>query len=295
MNPDNERPPLNLPGGRTVSYMEFGDPHGFPSIYFHGTPGSALEGAVFHQAGLSQGVRVLALDRPGVAGSSPTPSRMLSDYATDVHQVARQLHLPEYSVFGWSGGAAYALAVGAQLAQEVRAIGLLSPQVPQTRSPNLFDRAMTRAFHHLISGTAKIPAIADSVMGAAFWMGDITRRQARVAGVFRKVLAASAIRGTKNGAASGVEDSLVLQSRWDLTIEQMAHLLSAQNPPVPIWAWQGGKDLVTSTDGAMLLESKLPDFHLQFDKYASHLQVLLDNPNTVLRILKTPPAIQGTS
>jgi pimeloyl-ACP methyl ester carboxylesterase len=40
MKTDNS---LTLPDGRKVAYAEFGQPDGYPVLYFHGSPSSRLE------------------------------------------------------------------------------------------------------------------------------------------------------------------------------------------------------------------------------------------------------------
>jgi hypothetical protein len=56
---------LRLGDGRRLGYAQYGVPDGEPFFYFHGHPGSRLEGRFAHAAAAAAGLRVLALDRPG--------------------------------------------------------------------------------------------------------------------------------------------------------------------------------------------------------------------------------------
>ena len=67
---------VRLADGTDVGYAEVGDPGGRPVLHLHGTPGSRLEVHIpaARRAAEDLGVRLIALDRPGV-GLSPFSSR----------------------------------------------------------------------------------------------------------------------------------------------------------------------------------------------------------------------------
>ena len=109
---------LTLPSGRTLGYATYGSPTGPALFYFHGIPGSRIEGAELHPAAVTLGIRVIAVDRPGLGLSSYVPNRLVADWAADVDQLARHLELKTYRVIGRSGGAAYALACANALPRE---------------------------------------------------------------------------------------------------------------------------------------------------------------------------------
>jgi hypothetical protein len=86
---------LRLADGRWLSYRELGDSRGQPVMYFHGTPSSSAEIAVFGSGErfASRGLRVVALDRPGSGGSSFLPARRILDWPGDVVSLADHLDL----------------------------------------------------------------------------------------------------------------------------------------------------------------------------------------------------------
>ena len=61
---------IALPDGRSLAYAEFGDPDGRPVLFFHGTPGYRLNPWTTDAELRSLGVRLIALDRPGVGRST---------------------------------------------------------------------------------------------------------------------------------------------------------------------------------------------------------------------------------
>src|SRR6478609_275871 len=64
---------FRLADGRDVEYLEVGDPSGQPVVHLHGTPGTAGSGALLEDAARRNGVRLLAVSRPGYGRSTTTP------------------------------------------------------------------------------------------------------------------------------------------------------------------------------------------------------------------------------
>jgi pimeloyl-ACP methyl ester carboxylesterase len=93
-----------LQDGRTLAYMESGDPAGYPVMYAHGGPGSRLEAEWFNDVGIRKGFRIIATDRPGHGESSYLENRVLLDYPSDISELADALNIDKFGVIGWSGG-----------------------------------------------------------------------------------------------------------------------------------------------------------------------------------------------
>lgn len=101
------------PDGRTVSYLELGEPTGRPLIHFHGTGFSALEALTGARAARDAGIRLIAFDRPGFGGSTAFPGRDLATVAFDSLALADHLGIEGFDVSGFSGGVPHALAAAA--------------------------------------------------------------------------------------------------------------------------------------------------------------------------------------
>ena len=67
------RQTLELPGGRTLGYAEWGDPSGVPLFHFHGSSSSRLEHPLRPED--LEGVRMVTIDRPGHGLSDFQPGR----------------------------------------------------------------------------------------------------------------------------------------------------------------------------------------------------------------------------
>jgi pimeloyl-ACP methyl ester carboxylesterase len=118
---------LLLPSGRHMGIAEQGDPQGVPVLFFHGFVGSRLQCPPDGTVPASVGVRLLAVDRPGIGLSDRVPGRRLLAWAADIKMVTEVLHLPRFAILGWSAGAPHALACACLIPERVAAIGLASP------------------------------------------------------------------------------------------------------------------------------------------------------------------------
>jgi pimeloyl-ACP methyl ester carboxylesterase len=119
-----------LPDGRSLAYAEFGDPDGRPVLFFHGTPGYRLNPWTTDAEQRSIGVRLVALDRPGVGRSTPQPRRRLLDWPEDVQKLADALEIERFAVVGFSNGGPHAAACAYRLGPRVIGTALVAPMPP---------------------------------------------------------------------------------------------------------------------------------------------------------------------
>lgn len=101
--------------GRTLAYLEVGDPRGPLVLHNHGGPSSRLEARLFGVAAAKRGLRFVCVDRPGIGQSSPQKVRTYSAWAADLSAVADALGRDEFGVTGWSEGGPWALAAAAYI------------------------------------------------------------------------------------------------------------------------------------------------------------------------------------
>lgn len=143
---------VTLPDGQILEYADLGDASGRPVLYFHGTPATAGMGAVVADAARTNGVRLVALSRPGY-GASTTSAPGLTSVAGDAVDLADQLGLDEVVAMGTSGGAPYALALAALAPDRVSSVAVLGgPGSHSEVSPEDLDESDLRAIELLDAG-----------------------------------------------------------------------------------------------------------------------------------------------
>ena len=101
--------------GRSLSYLEVGDPHGPLVIHNHGGPSSRFEARFFADSVSKNRLRLICVDRPGMGQSSPQKTRTYSGWAVDLITIADALGYHEFGVTGWSEGGPWALAAAAYI------------------------------------------------------------------------------------------------------------------------------------------------------------------------------------
>lgn len=121
---------VQLSDGRTLADVDCGDPEGRPVFYFHGGPGSRLEGLLFDDLSRESGIRLIALDRPGYGLSTPKKDRSYLDWANDVSELADHLGIDRFGVLGWSSGGPYAAVVAHQLPERVTVAAIVAGEGP---------------------------------------------------------------------------------------------------------------------------------------------------------------------
>ena len=116
---------ITLKNGFKLAYAEYGDSHGNPIFFFHGTPGSRYFRPP-DEITARMGVKLICVDRPGYGESSFQPNRRVLDWPDDITQLADALRLDQFSIICHSGGEPYALACTYLLPGRVRAAAIIS-------------------------------------------------------------------------------------------------------------------------------------------------------------------------
>ena len=129
---------IQLPDGRRLAYAIYGDPHGQPVFFFHGSPGSRYQAWVLNRPAASLGLRIIAPERPGFGCSDFQIGRAIHHWPDDVRALADALKLGRFAVLGASGGGPYAAACAACLPDRLNRAVLVASIGPMTL-PGIMD------------------------------------------------------------------------------------------------------------------------------------------------------------
>jgi len=127
-----------------VGISEYGDPDGIPVLYFHGFPGSRLDGNLFDfdKTGKECNTRIIGIDRPGIGISDFQPDRTLLDWPEVVLSLADNLGIEKFSILGVSGGGPYALSCAYAIPERLLSISTVSGMGPYSYKESLNGKAM---------------------------------------------------------------------------------------------------------------------------------------------------------
>lgn len=128
--PEMKSETVRLADGRRLGLLQSGDLDGKPILFFHGFGASRLCVHPNEALAWRLGVRLIAVDRPGIGLSDPHPGRSLTDWAQDMAVLADQLEIRRFAVLGWSTGGPHALVCAACLSGRVAGVGLAGSAVP---------------------------------------------------------------------------------------------------------------------------------------------------------------------
>src|SRR4051794_41416932 len=121
---------VTTPDGRTLRVLDVGADDGPVLVVHHGTPGARPLYRTEVDSAAEPGLRLVAYDRPGYGGSTPSPGRSVVDAATDVATILDALGVERFATYGGSGGGPHALACAAVLPERCAAAVTLAGVAP---------------------------------------------------------------------------------------------------------------------------------------------------------------------
>lgn len=248
--PDSQQPVreevIRMPDGRRLAYAEYGDPVGTPVFFFHGYPGSRLEGALGDGPARTRHVRIIAADRPGFGLSDAQPGRKILDWPRDVVQLADALGIERFAVAGISGGGPYAAACAYAIPERLTAAAIISGVGP-FEAPGATE-GMSRQNRVLFALSRRAPWLSGIPL---FVMAQVIRRwpdraltqmTKAMPDADRKVLSDPAVAGAfkadareafRRGIRGAVQEGTLYARPWGFSLEAIR---------IPVHLWQGGVD-----------------------------------------------------
>ncbi|HET7070998.1 MAG TPA: alpha/beta hydrolase [Nocardioides sp.] len=143
---------VTLREGRTLEYVDLGDPAGPPVLFFSGTPATGGQARVIVEAVERHGVRVVGPSRPGYGASTLTPPSLAAT-ATDTLELADELGLDRFVTLGLSGGGPFALAVAALTPERVTSVAVHAGPAPYVEvKPEVLEDVDRRALAMIADG-----------------------------------------------------------------------------------------------------------------------------------------------
>ena len=150
---------VTLRDGRRVGFAEYGPASGRPVLWFHGTPGGRRQvPPEVRIAATERGVRLVALERPGVGASTGHAYASILEWADDVEECLDLLGIDQVGLIGLSGGGPYVLACASRFPERVVA-GAVIGSVAPSRGEDAAEGgpvALTARFNGVL-GTFRTP------------------------------------------------------------------------------------------------------------------------------------------
>ena len=279
---------LNLPGGRVLSYDQYGNQDGLPVFFFHGTPGSRLDWGLFANGAIIDklGIRLIAVDRPGMGHSTFQPGRRFLDWAQDVIDLADALKLEHFSILGYSSGGAYALACAFKIHHRLLRVGVVSGDGPYYL-PGLTDSISPLALWYLYL-SRRLPWFYRQIQRGVKWTAQylpalfLAGFRSQLPDVDREIFAQARVQQTllgtvresmRHGARGAQWDTALMLGQWDFDPQAIS---------IPVHLWYGEADHSTSPAMGRYLAEQIPNSIVRFYPQEGHLSLLARHTEEIL-------------
>lgn len=276
---------LQLECGRSLAYAQFGARAGIPVIYCHGFPGSRIEAGIAHQTASSLGIRIVAIDRPGLGESESAPGRTILGWADDVQALADHLELGEFHVLGVSGGAPYALACALRLSRRIRSVAIVSGHGPPESVNDTSATSTSGLGLRVVGKFPRAAPVVSSVLGVVVRYappvlfallrarGSPLDRRTLDDDAFRSVLRASLREAFRHGASGAATDLRLLCASWGFEPKRLN---------VPVHIWHGEADRIVPASMGRYLERSLPNCQATYLEAHGHYSLVHDCTQRIL-------------
>jgi pimeloyl-ACP methyl ester carboxylesterase len=282
MAADHPMQTITLRDGRALAYAEYGDAKGTPAFYFHGTPGSRLEGEHLHAAAVVGRVRIIGVDRPGFGGSTFLAGRQFHDWPDDLIQLADALGIGRFGVIGLSGGGPHVAACAARIADRLIAACVLSGAAPKEArietARSWWRRLLYRwnyfTFPLFARGFAAQMAFFAKRTPASRFPKFIDKRvmsRPRAREQFKR----STVEAFRNGSRGAAHEFTLHSRSWRTDPATVA---------MPVHMWHGDADTIVPFETARWLAERYPDARATWLPGEGHL-LFVDHAGEVISVV----------
>lgn len=262
---------------RILCYCEFGDSQGIPVFYSHATPGSRLEGALFHSLAAKQNFRIICIDRPGMGESTFLPDRKLLDYPNDIIELADELNIEKFGMIGWSGGGVYGLACGYALPLRLLFNIVLAGYTSFREMSKASGYIHSRLDHVSVGLSKKHPLLfklyfelvaiclkVAPIMSYGAFVASLNQSDKNIAKqrIFKSILSQSQKEAFKEGCNGVATDTMIHYSDLGFSLQQIK---------APIQILHGDKDLLVPVEFSVFNSAQIPVCQLHILEGEGHL------------------------
>lgn len=247
--------------GGVLAVQEAGPADGPAVLVHHGTPSAGRLSRAQVESAEARGLRLIAYDRPGYAGSTAQPGRSVADVVRDVARILDVLGVDRFATYGFSGGGPHALACAALLGGRCMAAASIAGVGPCDADDldwlagmgegNLAEFAAAEQGIGTLTefceqDARQLLAVTPDQLAEAMRPHLSHVDAAVLTGELAAFLHGSMVDGLEPGVHGWVDDDIAFLTPWGFDVGAIA---------VPVLVWQGDQDLmVPAAHGRWLRE-----------------------------------------
>lgn len=290
---------MRLAAGRDLGFAEYGDPNGRPVLWFHGTPGGRRQIPPAARAAADElGIRLVALERPGIGASSPHLYPNVLGWAADAGEAADRLGVDRFACIGLSGGGPYVLACAHEHPDRVT-VGAVLGGVAPSRGADAIAGGLVGMLAPIAPavGALRVPlnlalwSAVQCVLPARSLVFDAYVRTSpegdrRVfeRAEMKEMFLDDLVRAVRRGVGAPLADLVLFARDWGF---------SPSGVRVPIRLWHGDADPIVPLGHGEHLAALIPDAQLRIRPGESHLGGLDAAEEVFAEVLALWPGIDG--
>ncbi len=255
---------------KPIAWADYGPEDANPVFVLHGTPGSRFEHPINLSICNETNSRLIVPDRPGYGMSKFDAKRSLTSLSGQIITIADKLGISTFSVLGFSGGGAYAMALGVQFPERINRIALIGSVAPfdvsglcEAMPPGnlaLFNLAAT----DYLAASAQLSSFidgADSLL--EFFDATVSEPDKSLFTdlEFRQMYRQNLAEAVRNGLDGMAYDMGIIARPWEIDPAEIK---------AEVQLWHGKKDFNIPLQMSQHLNAVIPNSALQLLPDAGH-------------------------
>lgn len=280
---------ITLKDGRKLVYAEFGDSNSdHIAFYHHGWPACRYEAALYDPAAEKLGIRLIAIDRPGMGQSDFLKKRTIPDWPEDLLQLVKALNITKkFHVIGHSGGGPYALACAAKIPDHLAGAIVVAGVSPMTEKQT--KEGMRKMNQFLLTIGKYCPPILNAIMKMMHKMTSqpekLLQSSKDLPEVDRKVIetylcefAKGTAEAFSQGTRGATHEGILYSKPWGFDLESIT---------IPVSIWQGDLDVNVPQSNSRLIAERVPNASITIIEGGGHLSIPINQGERILRNIVT--------
>lgn len=289
---------ISLKDGRELGYARFGDPDGFPVLFFHGIPGSRLQRPMDIRFLAELSLCLYCVERPGIGLSTAQPGRSIDDWNRDMEEFCTILQIKNFAVIGISGGSPYAAAAAGHFKERIKSLTIISGTAPLSELVHFRELPLRmriiftlirRAPYFSASLTTGVLRLVDNRIDRLFPLllthlpssDKKLLKDPEVVTFFKD----DVLQAFRSGSMAVIEELRVLMSRWPVLPEEIRH---------NVHIWHGNEDTILPLSLARALIRRIPRVTAHLLPGKGHF-FALENAGRIFRYIREDVNMQKKS
>jgi len=278
---------FKLSDGRELQYLDNAATSESAVLFHHGTPGHSSMWNSWLAELANDGIKAIAISRPGYGTSSRQSNREVFSITSDISELLNSFSVKKFVSIGWSGGGPHSLAttfeprnVGAITLAGVGAYGVSDLNFLEGMGQENHDEfgaalaGESSVRNWLIENASAMQKVSGDEIREAFGGLIGVADKAVLEGTYADEMAASMRAGIEESFDGWIDDDIAFIKHWGFDLAKI-------NKPVHLW--QGDDDFMVPYAHSKWLEKHIPNSQLRFIPGEGHISLGINYQKEIIK------------